>query len=112
MGYPPGEPEVMEDRIWIEAGFDGKPAADSVAVEAMVAVIAGQDRDGARLTSEGRGAVVTILSAARHGDETCGHMSGLFSATLIWICGAEMPVSETCKASVGDFNTQVQFEIR
>jgi len=96
----------MEDRIWIEAGFDGKPAADSVAVEAMVAVIAGQDRDGARLTSEGRGAVVTILSAARHGDETCGHMSGLFSATLIWIPGAEMPVTETCKASVGDVQGQ------
>ena len=110
MGYQPGKPDRMEQRIWIKASFAGMPAPKSKAVEALVEVIAGADTEGARLTSMGQNAVVTIMAVKRAGDETYGQMAGKFSARLCWKPDAEQPVTDRCQTISGDFDTSVQFE--
>lgn len=106
----PGQPDRMEDRIWLLAMFDRFPQTGDVAGEAVVEILAEQDTDGKRLTSQGKPAQVVVESFLRRGDENYGSASGTFSTEICWTQGDKARITRQCRPIAGRFDTKLQFE--
>jgi hypothetical protein len=106
IGYAPGNPESDADRLRVAGEFADRPATGALrAVE--VAIVAGSDLDGKRLSSEGQSATV-MVDRIRLPESGTGYgmASGRITATL---CPAGGAAPQPCRPFEAEFTTQVQF---
>ena len=111
MGYAPGKPDDLTERVSIIARFDGPAVSGATPATVMAEILQTEDWEGARLTSAGKTALFVLDRIDRQGDESYGHASGHFEATLCFALTEDAPVDDQqCSVLLGAFDTEVQFE--
>lgn len=110
MAYLPHQPRRMKDRIFIRAQFAALPEAGAAAQSVAVSIMAGDNLDGPRLTSEGQPATLEITGFTRKNDESYGAGSGTFRTVLCKTRGSSARIGKKCQPFEGTFDTELQFE--
>jgi hypothetical protein len=105
-GYPPGRPDVMDNRLRLEGR--GAPAA-GVLAGAVVELI-DEDPEGPRLCSAGQAADVVLDRVSRL-NSGYGHATGHFSARLCPLGTTTAKVTQVCQQISGRFETDFQYDM-
>lgn len=104
MGYKPGLPDDLRGRIYIEGDF-GKALRTGAALNPVVEIYRGDDRDGPRLTSEGQRAEFVIDSIGpKVEDSYSRRVTGHVTARL---CAKDWPL-KPCQDITLRFDTNMQ----
>ena len=104
-----GQPNSKAGQLRITAEMARQTQTGALA-KPVVEVIAGEDFDGARLTSVGSRAEVVLDSLTPMGPQSeYGHVTGHFSATLCEATGQPARVDRTaCQQITGTFSSDLQ----
>lgn len=106
MGYEPGKPDEMTDRLFVEGDF-GKALRTGRAQGAVVLIVQGQDLDGPRLSSEGRRSRFWIDSIGpKVEDSYSRRVTGRLEAR---VCPVNWP-GQGCRDLVLRFDTDMQMD--
>jgi hypothetical protein len=109
MAYAPGEPDKMQDRLWIQAEYPALPKPGDMPQSLLIEVLGEEDIDGRKLTSGSTPAALELDRFSRD-DYAYGRVAGRFAARICLKPGETEAVTAECRELKGLFDTSLQFD--
>lgn len=110
MGEPAGKPQSKTNRLLMKAVMSDRLQTGAL-TGVVIEIIAGEEFDGLRLSSQGSAASVVVDKiAADPARDVIGHVTGRFSAVLCATTGQPAVVDRgKCQPIRGTFDSDMQF---
>ena len=109
MGQPGGAPKAMRNRLVMKGTMSGRLNTGPLP-GALIEIIAGDDWNGLRLSSEGQAVELVLDEVTDKIDGGYGHARGHFKAVLCAADGNPIRADrQRCQPITGTFDTDLQF---